>query len=45
MKAILERDDLEDPFAVDNVLSSLSTAKYATRTLREIIHSGERILY
>lgn len=41
MKAILERADLKDPFAVDTVLSSLSAAKYATRTFKKYEYDGE----
>lgn len=43
MKAILERADLKDPFAVDNVLSSLSTAKYASRANMKYTYKSERL--
>lgn len=41
MRTILERADLKDPFAVDNVLSSLSTSKYASRTFKKYKYDGE----
>lgn len=43
MKAILERADLKDPFAVDNVLSSLSTTKYTSRANMKYTYKGERL--